>query len=223
MKRTWATVLMTGAMLVLGIAAAPGASAAPAQIEAGTGGANVFGLPSYNHDAGTVASMNWVGGGPHNVIASSTGPDGGPLFSSPTISSGTTAVNGTQYVPIGAYPFTCTIHSGMNSSLNVNAGTPLPRPAVTIQVLDKKLAKVAKKSQLRVSVTVTGSEQAKVGALLGKRDAVIETVAGAGTRTLKLKMTSAQRARFKKLKKATLKVQASIPFGSPVTATARLK
>jgi plastocyanin len=218
MRRVSATLLVIAAIAAIPATLAWGASAAIT----GTVG-NTFDAPTYAHDAGTQAQLI-VTGSTHNVTASQKGPDGSALFSSPTISAGSTGVNGTQYLAPGPYSFVCSIHpSTMVATLNV-AGTPLPRPTVALKVLDKKLANVVKKAQLRVRVTTTGTETAKIGALLGNKDAVIGTeVAGATTKVLKLRMTKAQRSKLEKKKSAKLKVTGEVTFGSPVSVTAKLK
>jgi plastocyanin len=223
--RRRAGTLALGAALALAALTAPAAVAAPAQIEAGTGGADVFSLPSYFHDAGTVAAVTWVGGGTHNATASAKGPDGKPLFRSADITSGSAPVNGTQYVAQGVYPFVCTIHIGMNSSLNVNAGTPLPRPAVTAKaVKGTKLAAVVKKGKLPVKLTVSNGGAATVTVLLGKKQvgASKQPVTKSGTTSIPLS-AKGKAALAKKKKKVTLTLNASIDFGSPVSAKATLK
>jgi len=209
--------------LAIGAIGAPSASAAPANIDAGVGG-DFFGAASYNHDAGTVAFMTWVGGGSHNVVASSKGPDGEALFSSGTISLGSTAVNGTQYAAIGAYPFSCTIHPGMNSSLNVNAGAPLARPDVELAVKTKSLKQALKKAEVKVRATITGGsgEQADIDLKLGKKKIGIGT-ATTSTKVLKIALTKKGHSALERKTKATVTATAAIEFGEPDTAKGKLK
>ncbi len=89
----------------------------------------MFGASSYDHTGGTVATLTWSGGsGPHSVISVAQSSPGHPLFSSATISSGSTPVNGTQYLAAGDYAFYCGVHGvSMSSTLHVT-GTPLARP-----------------------------------------------------------------------------------------------
>jgi plastocyanin len=186
---------------------------------------NTFLPTSFNHDAGTVATYLHSGGAPHDVTATTNGPDGKALFRSATISSGSTPVNGTQFLGPGPYPFFCTVHGpSMSGTLIVGAGTPQARPSVALQVLDKKLAEVVKKKQLRVQVTTTGSGKAPVSAFLGKKEvATAGEVTAPGTKVLKLKLTAKGRNAIKKKAKVTLTVKSSIAFGKPATATAKLK
>ncbi len=207
----------------LAAATAPAATAAPANIIAGVGGGdpNLFSAASFDHDAGTLASMTWAAGGSHNVTASAKGPDGKSLFRSATIGSGTTAVSGTQYLPVGSYPFVCTIHPGMSSSLNVNAGVPLPRPTVAVRLKSKRLAKVVSKAKALVKVTLTGGQPATVTLKLGKRALGRKTTAKSGK--LAVRLTAKGRKVLRKKRKAKLKVTAAVDFGSPAKATGTLK
>ncbi len=92
----------------------------------GSGGAN----PTYTTDQGEVVPFQ-VNGDTHNVTAHQNGPDGKALFRTPTISGGTTGVQGTQYLTAGSYTFFCTIHpTTMEATLVVTAnGTAQARPA----------------------------------------------------------------------------------------------
>src|SRR5256885_12523350 len=62
----------------------------------------------------------------HDVTASDKGPDGKPLFASPTIGFGQTAkVEGAQNVKPGTYKFYCTVHPFMTATLTVTgSGSP---------------------------------------------------------------------------------------------------
>jgi plastocyanin len=186
--------------------------------------ANFFLPTSFNHDAGTVATYVHSGSNSHNVTSTANGPDGKLLFSSATISSGSTPVNGTQFLGPGSYPFFCTVHGPSMSGTLVVTGTPQVRPSVQLAVLDKKLAKVVKKRQLRVQVTTTGTGQAAVSASLGNKTIFTKTsVTAPGTQVVKLPLTSKGRAALKNKKKAKLTVTSSIAFGATATATAKLK
>ncbi len=120
-----AAAISLAAAALFGVTAAS-ASAAPANV--GTTILFTFTAPSYDHEAGTVAKLTYASlFAPHNAVSTQTQPNGENLFDSATISAGQTDINGTQYLPAGDYPFICTIHPFMVSSLKV-AGTPLPRP-----------------------------------------------------------------------------------------------
>ena len=82
-----------------------------------------------NSDEGDRVQFPDTGGGPHDVT--STQFSGGErLFSSATIFSGTTAVDGTQSLSPGTYPLIRTVHApGMAAELVVReSGAPPPGP-----------------------------------------------------------------------------------------------
>jgi hypothetical protein len=184
----------------------------------------VFTAPTYLHDAGTVASFTSTGG-THNATSTASGPDGQPLFSSATISSGTTPVNGTQYLTLGSYAFICTIHpSTMQAGLNVNAGTPLPRPEVALKVKTTKLDQAVRRSEVKVKATITGGtgEEATVNLKLGKKTiGVAESTTI--TRVLKIELTRKGERRLEDRNRAKVKAEATIDFGSPVRAKGTLR
>jgi plastocyanin len=215
---------LTGALAAsaaIAALAAPAAIAAPASIQAGVGGMDVFSAPPYNHEAGTVATLTWVGSGSHNATASATGPDGKPLFRSADIPAGSTQIRGTQYVAPGTYPFTCTIHLGMNSTLDVTSGAPLARPTVTVKLTSTKLAKVVKKKKLAIKVTLQGAEPVTVTAKLGKTKLGTGTTSKSGALTLKLANKAVNT--LAKKKKATIKLDAAVDFGLPSSTRGKLK
>ncbi len=164
--------------------------------------------------------MTWTAGGPHNVTGSATGPDGKPIFESDTIGSGATAVRGTQYLPLGSYPFICTIHFGMNSTLKVNAGTPLPRPTITSKLASKGIAKVAKKGKVNVKVTLAGTETGTVTVKLGKLTLGTKDINASGT--LVIPVSQAGKTALSKKSKASLTIESVVAFGSPSKATGKL-
>ena len=64
---------------------------------------NNFDKPTYYSDQGDLVQYEHTGGSPHNVV--STQFSGGePFFKSVLISSGTTPVNGTQFLAPSTYP-----------------------------------------------------------------------------------------------------------------------
>ncbi|MDP9188391.1 MAG: hypothetical protein M3O25_03995 [Actinomycetota bacterium] len=217
-----AGLLAAVGICAIGAFGAPAAVAAPAAIQGGTAaGADLFSAPSYLHDAGTVATLTWVGGGRHNVTANAQGPDGEALFRSDTIGSGSTAVQGTQYVAQASYPFSCTIHPGMNSSLAVNAGTPLPRPTIALKLASTKLAKVASKGKVSVKVTLAGGQPGSVRIKLGKRVLGSKNIVRSGT--VAVALSAKGKASLEAKKKVTLKLEGSVDFGSPAKASGKLR
>jgi plastocyanin len=218
-RKLWFAAALAGALVLFvgGLAFA----AAPIVGEAD----NTFSTPSYAIDQGEVAQLQ-VNGSSHNATARQTGPDGQALFRSPTISGGTTAVGGTQYLSAGDYTFFCTIHpTTMQATLHVTgAGTPQPRPSAQLSVRSKKLAKVSKKGvlvALTTSAKVDGASLvAKLGkATIGKLDGLS---LGAGQQFATVKLTKAGKNKLKGKKKASITVTATIPFGSPATAKSKL-
>ncbi len=120
---------------------------------------NSFDRSTYFSDQGDLVQFQHSGqGAPHNV-RSTQSSGGGLLFSSDTISTGTTPVDGTQDLAPGTYPFVCTIHpTQMKADLVVRGAppdgtTPPPdgtTPPVTEPPLTLDLA--AKKQELRKKV-----------------------------------------------------------------------
>jgi plastocyanin len=180
---------------------------------------------TFNTDQGEIVPFR-NDGGSHNVTARQNGPDGRALFRSDTTTSGITPVNGTQYLTTGDYPFFCTVHpTTMNGTLRVTgAGTPQARPSASLKLRTKTISKALKKGLLvavNASASVAGAELvAKLGkATIGRTTTSLAS--GAQTKTLKLSKSGKGKLRGKG--KATVKVTADIPFGSPATAKAKLK
>lgn len=218
MRRIAAALAAGAAIAAL---AAPSAHAAPAVVQAGVGGADVFSPPPYDHEAGTVATLQWVGGGSHNATATSMGPDVKPVFRSATISGGSAPIRGSQYLPVGAYPFVCTVHPGMASTLDITSGTPRPQPTVRVKVTSTKLAKVLAKGKVGAKVTLTGDEPAEVAVRLGKRVLGSATTPRSGPLSIRLSKKGAKALGARR--KAPINLQASVDFGQPTQTKAVLK
>jgi len=217
--------LIGAAALAAGLVAAPSAFGVAQTIVAND---NFFSAAVYTMDQGDRPVLQNAGSNPHNATATANGPDRQRLFESPTIGTGTTQLNGTQYLTAGSYAFICTVHPDMVATLAVSgAGTPVARPKVKLKVLTKKLAKVAGKGKLPVQVNaVTASENVELEAKLGKR--TLGTVSGislaAGAkRTAVIKSAKKIRKVLRKKNKATVRVEATVPFGSPAGAKRKLK
>lgn len=223
-RRFWlaAALLAVGAMVYAGVALA-----AADTIVAGPG--ESYDRPAvtpYNADQGEVVPFQNLGGS-HNVTARQNGPDGQALFRTPTISGGTAAVNGTQYLSTGDYPFFCTVHpTTMNGTLHVSAnGAPQPRPSATLSIRAKKIAKALKRGILVALNTSAKVDDVSLVAKLGKatigRASDVSLAQGQVFETIKLSKSGKSKLRGKR--KATVTVTAAIPFGSPATAKAKLK
>lgn len=183
---------------------------------------------SFNIDPGQVATYANAGDASHNVNASTNGTDGGPLFSSDTIASGQTPVNGTQYLAPGSYPFFCTVHPEMTAQLAVSGnGTPLARPEVEISVLSAKIDKLVQSGKLRLKVTAASSQSDDIELVAKKGNRRLGTktnldVASGASRTLALKLTGAGKNALRNLDSAKLKVTGTVPFGTVDTAKRKL-
>jgi plastocyanin len=190
-------------------------------------GCCTFTKPAFAIDPGQVATYQNPGGVSHNVYASGNGPDGAPLFSSETIDSGQTPVNGTQYLGPGSYPFICTIHPEMVAELAVTAnGIPLARPDIEVKVLSSKLGKVVSSGKLKVKVSAsTESDDIVLVARKGARKLGskpnIDLAAGS-SRSVKLRLTGAGKNALEDLESARVKVTGAVPFGSPDSGKRKL-
>jgi plastocyanin len=212
-------LIALGAMVYAGIALAASDTIVAGPPES-------FSAPTYNTDQGEVVPFQNLGGS-HNVTARQNGPDGQTLFRTPTISGGTAAVNGTQYLPAGDYPFFCTVHpTTMSGTLHVTTnGAPQPRPSATLSIRAKKIAKAVKKGILVALNTSAKIDDVSLVAKLGKvtigRASDLSLAQGQVFETIKLSKSGKNKLRGKR--KATVTVTADIPFGSPATAKAKLK
>jgi plastocyanin len=113
-----------------------------------------FDKSTYSSDQGDLVQYQYTGSLiPHNVT--STESSGGQrLFESATLSSpGTTAVNGTESLAPGTYPFICTIHPlQMRADLVVRG----PQPEPSNQFSFGKLKKNTRKGTATQTVNVPG-------------------------------------------------------------------
>ena len=186
---------------------------------------NTYSAGLYTTDQGEVSQLQ-VTGSSHNVTARQDGPDGKPLFRSATIPGGATPVDGTQYLPAGAYQFFCTIHpTTMSGTLQVSSnGTPQARPSATLGVTTRKLSKV-----LKQGLTLTITSSAKVTGVdlvvkLGKT--TIGTASNlawfAGQQFEKVRLTKAGKSKLRGKSKVTVTITASIPFAPPASGKAKL-
>jgi plastocyanin len=186
---------------------------------------DTFSAPTYTIDQGEVGQLQ-VTGSTHNVTARQAGPDGQALFRSPTISTGNTGVQGTQFLSAGDYSFFCTVHpTTMQATLHVTSnGAPQARPSTQVSVRSKKLSKVSKKGILVALTTSAKVDGASLVAKLGK--ATIGKLDGlslaAGQQFATIKLTKSGKSKLKGKKKASVTVTATIPFGSPATGKSKL-
>ena len=89
-----------------------------------------YSTASYTADQGDVVPFQNTGTSSHDATARGNGPDGGPLFSMPSIGTGSATVKGTQYLTAGTYAFYCTVHPlSMSGNLIISGnGTPVAAP-----------------------------------------------------------------------------------------------
>jgi plastocyanin len=215
---------LIAALAALGVMACVGlALAASDTIVAGP--AESFSLPAYNTDQGQVVQFQ-DNGGTHNVTARQTGPDGGPLFRSATISGGSTPVNGTQFLSAGDYAFFCTVHpTTMQGTLRVSSnGTPQARPSSSLKLKTKSIAQAIKKGLKVVMTPTTRIDGVTLTAKLGKSTIGKTTLSLAeGFNSPVFKLSKAGKSKLRGRSAAKVGVTADIPFGSPVTAKGKLK
>jgi plastocyanin len=185
---------------------------------------STFSAPTYTADQGEVVPFQ-VTGDQHNVTALQNGPDHQALFRSPTISGGTTSVQGTQYLSAGDYTFYCTIHpTTMQATLHVTSnGTPQARPSSSLKVSKRSLSQTIKKG-IKVAMTpTTAIEGVSLTAKLGKTTIGKKTVSLAqGFNAPVIKLSKAGKSKLRGKKRAKISVTAEIPFGSPASAKAKL-
>lgn len=183
-----------------------------------------FVAAAYTMDQGDRPPLQNAGTNQHNATAKTNGPDGNFLFSSPTIGTGSTTVEGTQYLTAGTYAFLCTVHPlPMQANLQVSGlGAPVARPQIDVILGAGKLDKIAKKGKLQVTVkALTKSDDVELEVKLGKT--VIGTqkafdLAAGQSRKLTLKLNKAGKSKLSDRNSAKLKVTGEVPFGSPDTA-----
>lgn len=187
-------------------------------------GADVYSPTDYNTDQGEISQLQ-VTGSMHNVTARQAGPDGSPLFRSTTITGGTTPVAGTEFLSAGDYQFFCTVHpSTMNGVLHVSPnGTPQARPTATLKLTTRTISKALKGLSVSINSTAKVSGVNLV-AKLGKTTIATRTNLAwfVGQQFDTLQLTKAGKSKLRGKSKAQITVTATIPFGPPASAKAKL-
>ncbi|MBM3665997.1 MAG: hypothetical protein FJW90_00690 [Actinobacteria bacterium] len=217
---------LASAGLVSGILAGGALAVAP-QIQADD---DFFSAATYTMDQGDKPTLLNNGVNLHNATAKLNGPDGMVLFESATVGNGvTTPAEGAQYLTVGSYAFLCTIHPlSMQAALQVSsAGTPVRRPSIDVTAAKGKVAKVAKKGKLPVTVrALTDSDKITLTLKLGMSKIGSQpefNLAAGQQRKLSVKLTKAGKKQLRKKSKATVKVIGDVRFGASDTAKANLK
>jgi plastocyanin len=227
-RRLWALSMAVAAAAISAMAYAGISLAASDAISAGPAEAYDH-QPAdnpYNTDQGVVVQF-LDNGGTHNVTARLTGPDGQPLFRSPTISGGSAGVAGTQFLTPGDYQFFCAVHpTTMHGTLHVTGnGTALARPHADLTLQTKTISKALKKGLL-VGIDMSAKiDGVSLTAKLGK--ATIARATGlsmaAGQQFAVIKLTKSGKTKLRSRDKATVTVTADVPFGAPSTIKAKLR
>jgi plastocyanin len=179
---------------------------------------------TFTMDQGDRPTFQNTGTGSHDVTAKTNGPDGKFLFASPKINTGTTVVEGTQYLTAGSYAFFCTVHPlTMTANLQVSAaGTPVARPKIDVLLSKGKLEKIAKKGKVQATVkALSQSDGIALELALGK--SVIATqkafnLAAGQQRKITLKVNKAGKSKLAGAGSAKLKLTGEVPFGAPDSA-----
>jgi len=159
----------------------------------------------------------------HDVTSHDHGDDGKPLFASSLINpGGSGSVAGTEYLTTGSYHFFCTIHPGMEATLEVtSAGTPAERPqaeGVGVKVLSKDLDRVIESGRLKLEVS-SRAGVVQVGARAERRKGSIAlgskkvTFTEKGTQRLTLKLSDTARKALRKRSSAKLIATATATSG----------
>jgi plastocyanin len=167
-------VLRRGALaVVVMLVVLPATATADKQVESRTG--NTFSPRDVTMDQGEKLFFRHADltSTKHNVQSDAVGPDGQPLFKSADITTGTTIVEGAQYLKTGTYTFVCTFHApGMAGTLHITAnGTPQQRPgggsaadttAPTISVRLRTAHQSSIRRSRKLTVSVSASEAATI-------------------------------------------------------------
>lgn len=227
-KRAGVRPILALAACGAAVLAAPPARA-DAQITAGP--PNTYLTPDVTIDQGERVTFMNADVVDHDVLARDAGPDGKPLFRSELAGFGESVpVAGAEYLVTGSYRFVCSLHPQMEGTLNVSsAGKPVPRPGakttVKVRVLDSKVAKVKSRGSLRVRVTTNRAATVRMTARTGGTAFAKGTakLAGAGRKTVQLKLTRAGRSRVKRGGRIPLTVSASARGGEGKAAQAKAR
>ena len=165
----------------------------------------------------------------HDVVANQL-EGGKPLFKSeivPARSSG--PVQGTEFLVTGSYPFRCTLHPGMEATLEVtSAGTPKPRPGTAgdttpatakVAISDSRLAAVRRRRALKVRSTSNEPASFAYVAKSGRTVIARGSASQAGAATLKLTAAGRKAVRKRSLK-VSLTATATDGAGNKSSASA---
>lgn len=196
---------------------------------------NQFGAAVTTIDQGEKVTLQNYDLAGHDVTSNQTGDSGAPLFRSALVGPGGSGpVEGTEYLTTGSYDFFCSVHPGMEATLDVtSAGEPVPRPqpeGVAVKVVSRSLDRVVESGKLKLSVrsrrgsVVVGAraKTRKSSIALGSKKLQFSEQ---DTRKVALKLSDAARKALRKRNSATLIATATANHGGGHTerATARRK
>lgn len=191
---------------------------------------NQFASSTTTIDQGEKVTLRNIDISGHDVISHDGGDDGQPLFASSLVNPGSSGpVAGTEYLTTGNYDFFCSIHPGMEATLEVtSAGTPAERPqaeGVEVKVLSKDLDRVLESRRLKLKVRSRAgvvqlgarAERRKRSIALGSKKVRFEEKE---ERRVKLKLSDAAVKALKKRNKATVIATATASHGGGHTELA---
>jgi plastocyanin len=197
---------------------------------------NEFATPVTTIDQGEKVTLSNVDIAGHDVTASKRGPDGKPVFGSDLVAPGDSGpVLGTEYLVTGSYPFVCTVHPGMDATLEVtSAGTPVARPdapEVQVKVASGDLQRVVREGKLKLRVKSSkATVKLAVRAQAGKSSISLGTktarFTSAGDRIVTLKLSDAARKALRGRSSAKVTATATATAGgqsAKSTATRTLR
>jgi len=192
---------------------------------------NMYAAPVTTIDQGENVSVQNFDLAGHDVVSEKSGDDGKPLFRSEVINPGGSGpVEGAEYLTTGTYPFFCSLHPGMEATLEVtSAGQPQPRPGtnITVKVVSRDLQRVVDTGKLKLGV-----RSAKGTITLGARAKTRKSSIALGSKKVKwdggsgkvaLKLSQAARNALDKRKKATVIATAVADHGGGHTERATAK
>ena len=192
---------------------------------------NQFASPTTTIDQGEKVTLRNLDIAGHDVSSKKRSDDGKPLFRSELIAPGDEGpVLGTEYLTTGTYPFVCTVHPGMEATLEVTSqGTPVPKPEppnVSVKITSRDLQRVVKKRKLKVRVSsskasVKLTARAKFGRLGGAR---VE-FGSAGTKSVAISLSKKARNKLagRRSAKVTVTAVATDAAGQTAKASASRK
>jgi plastocyanin len=150
----------------------------------------------------------------HDVVSRRRSDDNKPLFRSELIDPGDTGpVKGTEYLTTGSYPFFCSVHPGMEATLEVTSeGQPAARPdppKVTVAIKSGDLQRVVSTRKLKVAVSSTkASVKLSARTRSGKLGSKTVSFHHAEKRTVAISLTRSGRNRLRGRSSAKVTVTA---------------